>query len=96
MFYDYRNNVKQYPKWQEYLRAENPEMLIVYGKDDYIFPAIGAEAFKRDVKNLEFHLNPTGHFALESFGDEIGATIKDFLSRKVGVMRPENFNLKFV
>jgi pimeloyl-ACP methyl ester carboxylesterase len=96
MFYDYRNNVKQYPKWQEYLRTENPEMLIVYGKDDYIFPGIGAEAFKRDVKNLEFHLYPTGHFALESFGDEIAATIKDFLDRKVGVMKQGKFRLTIV
>ncbi len=84
MFYDYQNNVKQYPKWQEYLRTQNPEMLIVYGKNDYIFPVIGAEAYKRDVKNLEYHLFDTGHFALERFGDEIAATIRDFLDRKVG------------
>lgn len=89
LFYDYRNNVKQYPKWQAYLREHNPEMLIVYGKNDYIFPAGGAEAFKKDVKNLEFHLYDTGHFALESFGGEIGATIKDFLDRKVGARKAE-------
>ncbi|MEO8173917.1 MAG: alpha/beta hydrolase [Sediminibacterium sp.] len=89
LFYDYQNNVKQYPKWQQYLRDANPEMLIVYGKDDYIFPGIGAEAFKRDVKNLEFHLYPTGHFALESFGDEITFTIRDFLDRKVGAKKIE-------
>lgn len=83
LFYDYRNNVKQYPKWQKYLREANPEMLIVYGKDDHIFPGIGAEAFKKDVKNLEFNLYPTGHFALESFGDEIIQTIRDFLNRKI-------------
>jgi pimeloyl-ACP methyl ester carboxylesterase len=90
MFYDYRNNVAQYPAWQAYLRTHNPEMLIVYGKDDYIFPGVGAEAFKKDVKNLEFHLYPTGHFALESFGKEISATIRDFLSRKTGNREPEN------
>jgi pimeloyl-ACP methyl ester carboxylesterase len=83
MFYDYQNNVKQYPAWQAYLRKHDPEMLIVYGKDDYIFPGVGAEAYKKDVKNLEFHLYPTGHFALESFGEEIGSTIRDFLDRKV-------------
>jgi len=83
LFYDYRTNVRLYPQWQEYLRTKDPEMLIVYGKDDYIFPGVGAEAFKRDVKNLEFHLYPTGHFALESFGDEIIPTIRDFLGRKV-------------
>jgi pimeloyl-ACP methyl ester carboxylesterase len=84
MFYDYRNNVKQYPKWQTYLREQNPEMLIVYGKNDYIFPVAGAEAFKKDVRNLEFHLYDTGHFALESFGPEIATTIRNFLERKVG------------
>ncbi len=89
LFYDYQNNVKQYPKWQEYLRTHNPEMLIVYGKNDYIFPAVGAEAYKRDVKNLEYHLYDAGHFALESVGDEIGATIRDFLDRKVGVKKAE-------
>ena len=89
MFYDYRNNVKQYPKWQAYLREQNPEMLIVYGKDDFIFPVTGAEAFKKDVKNLEYHLYPTGHFALESFGHEISATIRDFLDRKVGTSKKE-------
>ncbi|WP_431241743.1 alpha/beta fold hydrolase [Flavobacterium sp. P21] len=82
MFYDYQTNVTLYPEWQEYFRKHQPEMLIVYGKDDYIFPGSGAEAFKKDVKNLEFHLFPTGHFALESFGDEISALIKDFLKRK--------------
>jgi pimeloyl-ACP methyl ester carboxylesterase len=87
MFYDYRNNVRQYPKWQAYLRSSSPEMLIVYGKNDYIFPVSGAEAFKKDVKNLEYHLYDTGHFALESFGDEIAATIRDFLDRKVGAKK---------
>jgi pimeloyl-ACP methyl ester carboxylesterase len=89
LFYDYRNNVTQYPKWQQYLRTHNPEMLIVYGKNDYIFPAVGAEAYKRDAKNLEYHLFDAGHFALESVGPEIGATIKDFLDRKVGTKRAE-------
>jgi pimeloyl-ACP methyl ester carboxylesterase len=83
LFYDYQNNVKLYPQWQEYFRKSQPETLIVYGKNDYIFPATGAEAYKKDLKNLEFHLLDTGHFALESFGGEISAIIKDFLSRKV-------------
>ncbi|MHA4844752.1 alpha/beta fold hydrolase [Flavitalea antarctica] len=96
LFYDYRNNVKQYPKWQEYLRTHNPEMLIVFGKNDYIFPESGAEAFKKDVKNLEYHLYDTGHFALESFGDEISSTIKDFLERKVGTFRQGRAKPKMV
>ena len=83
MFYDYQTNVVLYPKWQQYFRDHQPETLVVYGKDDYIFPGVGAEAFKKDLKNLEFHLFDTGHFALESFGTEIGDLISDFLARKV-------------
>lgn len=83
MFYDYQTNVGLYPKWQEYFRQHNPEMLIVYGKNDYIFPASGAEAFKKDEKNLEYHLFDAGHFALESSGDEIADTIREFLDKKV-------------
>lgn len=83
LFYDYKNNVTLYPEWQDYFRVHQPEMLIVYGKDDYIFPAAGAEAFKKDIKNLEYHLFDAGHFALESKGEEIAAIISDFLARKV-------------
>lgn len=83
LFHDYQNNVPLYPSWQKYFRDYNPEMLIVYGKDDYIFPGAGAEAFKKDVQNLEFHLFDTGHFALETHGEEIAAIIDDFLERKV-------------
>ncbi len=82
LFYDYQNNVTLYPKWQQYFRDHQPQTLIVYGKNDYIFPGSGAEAFKKDLKNLEFHLFETGHFALESYGNEIAAIISDFLSRK--------------
>ncbi|MBF4485068.1 alpha/beta hydrolase [Flavobacterium sp. CSZ] len=84
MFYDYQTNVVLYPEWQEYFRKYQPDTIVVYGKDDYIFPGVGAEAFKKDLKNLEFHLFSTGHFALESFGSEMGALIKDFLLRKTG------------
>jgi len=83
LFYDYGTNPPHYPEWQQYFRDYNPEMLIVYGKNDYIFPASGAEAYKKDVKNLEFHLYDAGHFALESHSICIGATIRDFLDRKI-------------
>ncbi|OJV20618.1 MAG: hydrolase [Dyadobacter sp. 50-39] len=83
MFYDYQTNVVLYPKWQQYLRESNPPMLIVYGKNDYIFPVGGAEAYKKDVKDLEYHLFDAGHFALESMGEEIADKIRDFLGRKV-------------
>lgn len=83
LFYSYRSNPPLYPKWQEYLRTHQPPTLIVWGKNDAIFPAAGAEPYKRDVKDLEYHLLDTGHFALEEDSGEIGRLMVDFLDRKV-------------
>lgn len=81
MFYDYRTNVPLYPEWQQYFREHQPPTLIVWGKNDYIFPAEGAYPYKKDLKNLEFHLLDTGHFALEEKGDEIANYILNFLKK---------------
>jgi len=83
LFYDYRNNVALYPVWHTYFRSYQPPTLIVWGKNDPIFPAQGAEAFKRDLTNLDFHLLDTGHFALESNGAEIADLMLKFLARNV-------------
>ena len=83
MFYDYRTNVPLYPEWQEYFRTYQPPTLIVWGKNDYIFPAEGAFPYKRDLKNLEFHLLDTGHFALEEEGEKIANLIRKFLTKQV-------------
>ncbi|WP_200831890.1 alpha/beta fold hydrolase [Aquimarina sp. AU474] len=81
MFYDYRTNISLYPKWQKYLRDYQPPTLIVWGKNDQIFPAEGAYPYKKDLKNIEFHLLDTGHFALEEKGDEIANYILNFLKK---------------
>lgn len=81
MFYDYRTNVPLYPEWQQYFREHQPPTLIVWGKNDYIFPAEGAHPYKKDLKNLEFHLLDTGHFALEEKGGEIADYILNFLNK---------------
>ena len=83
LFYDYGSNPPLYPKWQAYLREHQPPTLIVWGDKDEIFPAAGAHPYKRDLKELEFHLFDTGHFALEEDGSAIAALIRDFLGRKV-------------
>ncbi|MEX0362941.1 MAG: alpha/beta fold hydrolase, partial [Allomuricauda sp.] len=81
MFYDYRTNVDRYPGWQKLFREYQVPTLIVWGKNDYIFPASGAHPYKRDLKNVEFHLLNTGHFALEEKGDEIAQYISNFLAK---------------
>jgi pimeloyl-ACP methyl ester carboxylesterase len=83
LFYDYRTNLPLYPQVQAWLRDKQPPTLIVWGKNDFIFPADGAHPYKRDLKNLEFHLIDTGHFVLEDKADEVFPLIHDFLDRKV-------------
>jgi len=83
MFYSYGSNPPLYPAWQEYLREHQPPTLIVWGKNDEIFPAAGAEPYKRDLTDLEYHLIDTGHFALETHGQEIADLMRDFLNHKV-------------
>ncbi len=87
MFYSYGSNPPLYPAWQDYLREYQPPTLIVWGKNDEIFPAAGAEPYKRDLKDLEYHLIDTGHFALESHGREIADLMRDFLNRRVANAR---------
>jgi len=82
LFHSYGSNPPLYPVWQEYFRTHQPPTLVVWGKSDYIFPAEGAHPYKRDLKNLEFHLLDTGHFALEEDGETIATRIRDFLARQ--------------
>jgi pimeloyl-ACP methyl ester carboxylesterase len=81
LFYDYGSNPPLYPKWQAYFRQYQPPTLVVWGKNDKIFPAEGAYPYKRDLKNLEFHLLDTGHFALEEDGGTIARLIQQFLNK---------------
>jgi len=85
MFYDYRTNVPLYPAWQAYFREHQPPTLIVWGKNDHIFPADGAHPYKRDLENIEFHLLDTGHFALEEDGAVIAGLIRNFMQKNVDV-----------
>lgn len=83
LFYDYGSNPPLYPQWQAYLRKHQPPTLIVWGKNDQIFPAEGAYPYKRDLKTIELHLLDTGHFALEEDGHVIANHIRRFLKAHV-------------
>lgn len=83
LFYDYRTNVGLYPEFQKFFRERHPPTLIVWGKNDVIFPTPGALAYLEDLPDAELHLLDTGHFALEDKGGEIAALMKDFLDRKL-------------
>jgi pimeloyl-ACP methyl ester carboxylesterase len=80
LFYDYGSNPPLYAHWQAYFRKYQPPTLLVWGKNDHIFPAEGAYPYNRDLKNIDFHLLNTGHFALEEDCDLIAGHIRRFLA----------------
>jgi pimeloyl-ACP methyl ester carboxylesterase len=83
LFYSYGSNPALFPQWQEYFRRHQPPTLIVWGKNDNIFPAAGAYPYKRDLEDVELHLLDTGHFALEEEGDAIAGLMRRFLERRL-------------
>jgi pimeloyl-ACP methyl ester carboxylesterase len=83
LFHDYGSNVPLYPQFQAFFRERQPPTLILWGKNDKIFPADGAGPYLRDLPNAELHLLDTGHFALEDKLDEMGPHIHRFLDRVV-------------
>jgi pimeloyl-ACP methyl ester carboxylesterase len=83
LFYSYGSNPPNYPKWQEFFRNYQPPTLVVWGKNDEIFPAAGATPYLRDLPKAELHLLDTGHFALEEDGDVIAGLMQAFLAQHV-------------
>jgi pimeloyl-ACP methyl ester carboxylesterase len=83
LFRDYGSNVALYPQFQKFFRERRPPTLIVWGKNDVIFPAEGALPYLRDLPDAELHLLDTGHFALEDQGDQIAMFMRDFLARRL-------------
>jgi pimeloyl-ACP methyl ester carboxylesterase len=81
LLWDYQNNVAQYGTWQEWLRRRQPALLAVWGANDPIFAASGAEAFKRDVPDATVVLLDTGHFAIEEDADAISRHVGELMAR---------------
>lgn len=81
LFHDYGSNVPLYPQFQAFFRERQPPTLIVWGRNDKIFPADGAGPYLRDLPNAELHLLDTGHFALEDKLDVMAPMIHAFLDR---------------
>jgi pimeloyl-ACP methyl ester carboxylesterase len=81
LFLDYAKNVEMYPEFQGFFRKHKPPFLAIWGKNDPFFLPAGAEAYKRDIPNAEVQFLDTGHFALETHCEEIGAAILKFLKK---------------
>nr|WP_318381174.1 alpha/beta hydrolase [uncultured Enterobacter sp.] len=80
---DYASNVQMYPHFQQYFREYQPPLLAVWGKNDPFFLPAGAQAWKRDIPGADIHFFDTGHFALETHGDEIHQVVREFLARNI-------------
>jgi len=81
LFYDYRNNVASYPKWQAWLRQAQPPFLLVWGRYDLSFRKEGALGFSRDNPKTEAHIIDAGHFPLDEAPDEVCALTIAFLRK---------------
>ena len=83
LFYDYRTNVKLYPKWQAFLRQRQPKTIIFWGQEDIFFTPEGGDAYLADLPNAEMHRLTAGHFAVEDSLDEIANGMHRFYVDKV-------------
>jgi pimeloyl-ACP methyl ester carboxylesterase len=79
LFYDYRTNVDNYPKWQAWMQKNQPKLLVIWGKYESSFDPSEPEAYRRDVPSAEVHIVDGGHFALDTAADEIAALVAQFM-----------------
>ena len=78
LIFDYQNNVKLYPVFQQYLREHQPKLLAIWGKEDPSFIWAGALAFAKDLPDAKIVPVNSGHFALENCCSEIAENIRAF------------------
>ncbi|NVO25263.1 alpha/beta fold hydrolase [Donghicola mangrovi] len=79
--WSYQDNVASYPAWQDYLAAERPRTLIVWGKNDPFFTMNAVTGLQNLLPNAETRLYEAGHFALETHTPEIAASIREVMAR---------------
>jgi pimeloyl-ACP methyl ester carboxylesterase len=79
LFYDYRTNVENYPKWQAWMQKTQPRLLVIWGKHDLSFDLGEPERYRKDVQTAEVSVLDAGHFALDTKADEIAALVSRFM-----------------
>ena len=93
LFRNYGTNLPLYDKWHSYFRKYQPPTLVISGKNDKLFVAAGAEAFKKDIKDAQISLLNGGHFVLDEKHMEAASLIRSFLDEKVFNNVVDNDNL---
>jgi pimeloyl-ACP methyl ester carboxylesterase len=77
---NYKTNVAAYEAWHSAFRMNRPKTLILWGKNDPIFIAPGAEAYKRDLPDAKLVWLEGGHFALEENVSDVAREIEAMFS----------------
>lgn len=80
---DYGSNVKQYSQLHQFFRSKQPPLLAIWGDKDPFFLPAGAKAFQRDNPKAEVQFVNSGHFAIETHGNQIVAAMLEFLDRSI-------------
>lgn len=80
---DYGSNVKQYKQLHQFFRSKQPPLLAIWGDKDPFFLPVGAKAFQRDNPKAQVQFLNSGHFAIETHGNEIAAAMLEFLDRSI-------------
>jgi len=89
LFYDYRTNVEDYPKWQAWMREKQPRLMVIWGRYELSFDPGEPERYRTDVPNAEVHIVDGGHFALDTAADQIAAFVQGFIgSSREADVRP--------
>jgi pimeloyl-ACP methyl ester carboxylesterase len=81
LFADYATNRDLYPKVHEWLSRSKVPVLAVWGRNDEIFAAAGAQAFTTHSPDAEIVLLDGGHFLLESHLDDVTEEILAWADR---------------
>ena len=79
LFYDYRTNVENYPKWQAWMQKTQPRLLVIWGRHDLSFDPGEPERYRKDVPQAQVHVLDAGHFALDTKADEIASLVGQFM-----------------
>lgn len=77
-----KQNLDWFPRYQAYLRDNQPPTLILWGPNDGYMPRPSGEAYLRDLPDAELHMfDDAGHWLLETHLDAATPLIRDFLDR---------------
>lgn len=78
LIWDYQENLKLYPKIQEWLKKNTP-LLVLWGRGDDVYTTAAPEGFKKDSQYAKVVMIDGGHFLTETKVRDIAQEVRDFL-----------------